>query len=736
LLLAVAVAGGVVVLAGGAGGIGGSAHAATPGIGEDNLIPIQERILSGTGSMELGGDQKNEERQPSNYYPSHDECQQHFGSNVKVNQNCLNLTDPDLQGRGQAENETAIAENPFTNNGKPWGDEGDRFRTDGALVATYNDYRRGDGNCWGSYSLQPSGQQWNDTTIPMGFTRGRVQNVVDFGASREYWGGGGDTSVAWDTKNNVYTMCQVFNRGRPTSSQADTSSALLVFRSTQNDGASWSFPGRYARASNDVSGTGLSPFLDKPYLTVDNHVGSPYQDRVYVAWTEFAANGSAFIYEAYSSDYGEHFSRPHLVSLTSPLCTVTYGAGTQAITGENSNCNENQFADPFTGPDGALYIAYNNFNNDVKPGDNRNQIFVAKSVDGGNTFLPPVKASDYYDLPDCATYQGGQDFGRACVPEKGPTMRSVFRATNYPSGAVDPRNPNKVVITFGSYINKHSNESNGCIPTGVNPATGQNLFTGVKTPGACNNDILRTVSTDGGLTFDGTAVDPRLLPTVTPTRRQALSDQWWQWASISRQTGKLAVSYYDRQYDVTCQRGGNGNGNDNGNGYGNGNDNGQGSRDVQDDCANAATHNYDQSGVPGDEYTGWSDFSISGSDDPLYRYFGVRRVTTSSMPPPTQFAGTFWGDYTGLDAVRDQAHPIWSDTRNPELVLCPGSAGPPPAGQTSGGPPPAVCTATIGPDATGPRQTINDQDIFTDTVPIPTGNDENNNWGGGGGGGR
>ena len=79
-----------------------------------------------------------------------------LGSNIKVNQNCLNLTDVTLQGRGQANNETAIAVNP--NNASD-------------LVTGNNDYRRGDGNCYGSYSLD-NANQWNDTTIPMGFTNG------------------------------------------------------------------------------------------------------------------------------------------------------------------------------------------------------------------------------------------------------------------------------------------------------------------------------------------------------------------------------------------------------------------------------------------------------------------------------------------------------------------------------------------------------------------------------------
>ena len=122
-----------------------------------------------------------------------------------------------------------------------------------------------------------------------------------------------------------------------------------------------------------------------------------------------------------------------------------------------------------------------NFNNAVSGNENLNQILLAKSTDGGATFSTPVKVSDYYDLPDCDTYQGaGADPCRACVPEKGDSTVSVFRATNYASGAVNPTHPNQVAVTVGSYINKYSNESNGCVPAGFNADTGINRYTGVK----------------------------------------------------------------------------------------------------------------------------------------------------------------------------------------------------------------------------------------------------------------
>ena len=127
---------------------------------------------------------------------------------------------------------------------------------------------------------------------------------------------------------------------------------------------------------------------------------------------------------------------------------------------------------------------------------------------------------NYNDLPDCATYQGGQDAGRACVPEKGTAQNSVFRATNYPAGGVNPRKPRQVVVTYGSYINRDSNESNGCAPAGFS-AFGTNLYTGVKTPGACNNKIIFSVSGNGGASFTGTTVDQRLMPVVNTAPRQA-----------------------------------------------------------------------------------------------------------------------------------------------------------------------------------------------------------------------
>jgi hypothetical protein len=588
-----------------------------------HLSKLQKRLLSGLADLELRGGpaaMKPDQTRKAFAPGGGDVCAAHRAANVKVNQNCQNLSDADIAGRGQAANEPSMAQDPNAPN---------------HLVAGFNDYRGGEGTC-ATASSRDGGRTWFDTAVPNNFTRGAA-----FGAAREYWQTGGDGTVAFDTRGNAYLACQRFQRGPTSSANPDSSSAVYVFRSTGDAGASWNFPGRPVIESADVTGSGAQPFEDKPVLTVDSNPSSPYRDRIYVTYTEFNFATGILTYVSHSDDYGEHFSPRVLVFNNSPVCGNSFF-------GPSGNCDAGIDGQPFVGADGALYVVQMNFNNFLNDAnDNRNQVILARSTDGGKSFAKPVKVADYYDLPDCATYQAGQDFGRSCVPEKNPaTTASVFRAINYASGAVNPLHPNQVAVAFGSYINTHSNEATGCSPASV-AGDALNAYNGVKAPGGCNNDILLSVSNDGGLTFTGGTVDPRQLPSVTPAAGQATSDQFWPWAGFTRD-GTLVVSYYDRQYET-------------------------------------------------DGWTGSSDISVSSSSDLVH--FSVDRATSTSMPPPSQFEGTFYGDYAGLSAL-DGVHPIWSDTRDAERFLCPGSGTP--------GHPPTVCTASAS-----NTSLANNQEIFT-----------------------
>ena len=610
-----------------------------------HMSPIQQKIVSGFVSFELSKPSlrststgaQHVATDSSNYVPSGPTgCPVRYGSNVKVNQNCLNLTDTDLQGRGQAQNETTISVDP---------------NDPSNVIAGYNDYRRGDGTCGASYSTD-GGRSWTDATMPNGFVRGDA-----YGAAREYSRRAGTGRGMGHEGQRVLLVPDV-QPGAIRFPNPDESSAVYMFRSTGNNGASYNFTAHPVVEHADLSGAGT--FLeDKPYMTIDTTVGSPYQDRIYVTWTEFNSDGSGYIFESHSGNYGQTFSAPVIVSRNSKLCVKNYGAGTKY-----GNCNENQFSDPFTGPDGHLYVVFSNFNNATaslpggdddktdKKKDNHYQLLLAESSNGGKSFGKPVKVSDYYELPDCETYQNGQDPGRACVPEKGPTANSIFRATNLATGVVNPNDPSDLAVVFGSYINKDSQESSGCTPTGF-ADSGNPTYDGVKSPGGCNNDIVISTSSDGGKSFAGSHANVRTLPVVSGKGAQTSTDQFWQWAAFNGK-GQLAVSYFDRRY---------------------GNDN----------------------------WIGASDMSLSVSTD--QKHFTTSRVTTGPSPAQSQFSGLFYGDYTGLAVTDKVAIPIWMDTRDLDLVLCKGTA--------TKSAPPNVCTFTA-PNA----NPANDENVYAARVPL------------------
>jgi hypothetical protein len=524
-------------------------------------------------------------------------------NNVRANQECTNVSRLGLLGRGQSQNETAAAVDPAN--------------PDNVLVGQ-NDYRNGDGSCGFDYSLDGGGH-FGDGLLPESFS---APGLV---AARHYWDASGDPVVAFDSSGYAYYACLQFNRGG-TSDTPSNASGIFVYRSADG-GASWTFPGDPVTV---VDGTGDVGLEDKEWMTVDTSSSSPFQDRVYVTWSRFSADfSSAVIMESHSTDHGVTWSDPRPISgFDADLCPINF-SGAPAGT-----CDANQFSDVFTSPDGTAYTVFQNFNNCAgafgdpctgEEGDNHNQILLVKSTDGGITWSDPVKVADFYDLPDCFTYTG-QDFGRACVPTTPLSGISIFRATNYPSAAAPA--DGTVVVDFGSYVNAHSNADRGnCAPDGFSPDTGLNVYEGVGVPGGCNNDILRSVSTDGGATFTGTTTPTASLEVVSKDRPRLFTDQWWQWSATNPKTGKVLTSYYDRKYGP---------------------------------CA----------------ALGCMDISMrlsSGAD---------LRVTNDSMPPSNEFPAAtgfslFIGDYSGLAVGSDGvAHPVWSDTRNPIFGYDPAAADP------------------------------------------------------------
>ena len=173
-------------------------------------------------------------------------------------------------------------------------------------------------------------------------------------------------------------------------------------------------------------------------------------------------------------------------------------------------------------------------------------MLLAKSTDGGQSFSTPVVVSNYYELPDCLTYQNS-DPGRACVPEKGPSTNSVFRAANYPSGAVNPQKPIAGRRDARRRTSTRTRTSPAAPRRASNPTTLQALYNGVKTAGRAT-----TTSSSASRTTAARRSRARR-PTRGPSRPsnpdpcQAKTDQFWQWEAFDK-NGKLGVDYYDRQY--------------------------------------------------------------------------------------------------------------------------------------------------------------------------------------------
>ncbi len=548
-------------------------------------------------------------------------CPDDSTSNIRVNQDCTNqagappATRPasPLYGRASSQNETAVAVNPL----KPRN-----------ILASVNDYQGGDSTCGAAFSLD-GGRHWGSRILPMHFS------TPGFGgAPRHYWDASGDTSVAFDSSGEAYLMCMAFDRGPGVSDNGDFASGLFLFRSADG-GASWSFVG-----SPVVVADGTDPTLnliDKPYMTIDNNPTSPGKDRIYVSWSFFnAAQTASPIYFAYSLDFGNSWFQPSTQPVSggsATLCPINFDGSPPGT------CNANQFSNPFVAPNGDVYVAFQNFNNcngafgrpcSGPATDNHNQMLIVKSTTGGTSFGAPVKVTDYYELPDCVTYTSF-DSGRACVPTAPASGTSIFRAVNYPTGiAVSSTD---IVVDFGSYINVHSNPSNppfkgDCFPAGINPSTGQNLYTGVGVTNRCNNDIVRSESTNGGLTFTGTSTPVTKLPVVSAEapgapKKRPFTDQWWQWSALTP-GGLCAVSYYDRRY-------------------------------------------------ASDQVNGKMDITLATGT-------GFVKVTIPNLPPSNEFPASngyslFMGDYNALaialEGDQGIAHPVWTDTRNPIFTYDP-----------------------------------------------------------------
>jgi len=195
------------------------------------------------------------------------------------------------------------------------------------------------------YFSSDGGATWGGVDLPL--PPPKTKSGIDFGS---------DPSLAFDSSNNLFYGYIVVYFG---AGNGINGTEVAVARST--DG------GRtYPTATFFDFEDGSNHFNDKPMITADANINSPFRDNVYIAWD--AAVGGSFaggVRLARSTNHGATF--------TSTRIDDPHGPG-QSIG-----------ASPAVGPNGEVYVAWNDFK--------ANAIVFNRSFDGGQTWDTPTTIS-------------------------------------------------------------------------------------------------------------------------------------------------------------------------------------------------------------------------------------------------------------------------------------------------------------------------------------------------------
>jgi hypothetical protein len=174
------------------------------------------------------------------------------------------------------------------------------------------------------YFSTDSGATWGGVDLPLPPAIGT--NGTRFGS---------DPSLAYDTIGNVFYSYIVvfFSNGK--GKGAINGTEMATARSSDG-GATYPIVTFFS-----FSG-GQNHFNDKPMITVDTNLGSSFRDNVYVAWdAATGGSGGGGIRVATSTDQGVSFGVHRVDNPTGP------GRAIGAV--------------PFVGPDGELYVAWNDY---------------------------------------------------------------------------------------------------------------------------------------------------------------------------------------------------------------------------------------------------------------------------------------------------------------------------------------------------------------------------------------
>jgi len=369
------------------------------------------------------------------------------------------------------------------------------------VVAASNDYCTVPvfADAWEGVYTSNGGATWTDSLLP-GYP---VDTSPEGQASPLYKRdtAAGDPILDWDNQNHLFVGGIAFNRTVTTGATFRTNANVYAATYTRDPSAPTGI--KYLRTVIVGPGTPSAffegRFNDKPSLKVDDWstLTSPFAGNVYMSWTLFPGVGQDQILFSRSTDAGQTFSKPIIISKNVPNA---------------------QGSDIAVTPNGNVYVVWRQFG---FLGAKDDAIMFVKSTDGGKTFSNPAPVVDPivgYDRADQYVTDGSaRDCGSLsflCV-----SGFTFHREDSLPQATADQ---NGNVYATWEQVSPVASNGDTYVPDG-------------------QSQIVVSKSVDGGANWTpATTVDP-----------QASGHQWWPNLEFDQTTNTLVLAYFDSREDTS-----------------------------------------------------------------------------------------------------------------------------------------------------------------------------------------
>ena len=312
---------------------------------------------------------------------------------------------------------------------------------------------------------------------------------------------GSDPVTAFDRKHAVAIHSSLnYSFQGPT---GETCRGDVTVSTSTDGGVTW-LPAVVVDSGFGCDLSNVQLFNDKEWIVTDNNPSSSFYGRTYLTWSKFVSSSGEYesspIYESHSDDGGKHWTKAQEISgLNAGICTFQ-------VSGPAGQCDENQFSVPTVGPDGTVYVAFQNEQNEALWESGElfdDQYLLVKSTDGGRTWSSP-------------TFVVGLEDGSADYPinvSGRQTLSGYQLRVNSAGNIVASSTDGKLYLVF-------SDNRNGSHDS-TSPVT--------------NIDVFLMVSSNGGASWNG----PALVDS-------GAGDQWFPWVDVNPTNGKIGILYNDR----------------------------------------------------------------------------------------------------------------------------------------------------------------------------------------------